>query len=465
MKLEYSNRLSIICGYIILIILAIFGAHYALIRFTAFDAAYYLFKIVDTKEFFIAHGRYISYFAQWPAVMAANLGVPMKLLLPIASLGYSLFFIVHYFLAVKFKTKENLFWLVVFLPLLALRFKFYSPISESIMSLASISLFYVVMDNASREYSIKKWVYLFLIAITVYMGHPLAYMGLFIMIVFHALWQRDYLNKTRLYALGITVVFFVAKMISVQSSGYESEKLNDATSNLSKLFSARDHWVYHQLDDWIIAECIWPLFAFCAALLILVYHKRIIPAVFLFVSYIAIKHIITFVYWEGETPNMLHSYYAYLSIPWTLGIIYVASFIRKKGFVLAFFLFLSIQSIWEIREERKFFMDRLAYFDSIFDQYPERRKHLLPEAKLEMEKVHLTWAIPFETIIYTSYNDPREAKTIFINRWMEGDEHLLKSEENPSVFLGAPWYHYEIENSTELNSDYFILPPEPYVKH
>ncbi|MCZ4410297.1 hypothetical protein O3Q51_15890 [Cryomorphaceae bacterium 1068] len=465
MKLEYSNRLSVIGGYTILIILAIFGAHYALIRFTAFDAAYYLFQIAEGKDFFVAHGRHISYFAQWPAVIAANLGIPMKLLLPIASLGYSLFFILNYYFAVRFKTKENLYWLVVFLPLLALRFKFYSPISESIMSLASISLFYVVMDNATQAFSKKKWVFLFLIAITIYIGHPLAFMGLFIMIFFHAFWHGDYLNKTRLYAMGIATAFFVAKMISVQSSGYESEKLGDATSNLSKLFSARNHWVYLDLDDWIIAECFWPLITFIGAILLLVYRKRIIPAAFLILTFVAIKHIITFVYWEGETPNMLHSYYAYLSIPWSLGIIYAASFIPKKGFVLGFYLCLCIQSIWEIREERTFFQDRLAYFDSIFDVYPENRKQILPEVKLEMEKVHLTWAIPFETMIYTSYSDPRDAKTLFINRWMEGDEHLLKSEENPAVFLGAPWYHYEIENSAELNPDYFILPPEPYIMH
>jgi hypothetical protein len=89
----------------------------------------------------------------------------------------------------------------------------------------------------------------------------------------------------------------------------------------------------------------------------------------------------------------------------------------------------------------------------------------LPEDKLEMEKVHLIWAIPFETMIYTSFENPNDAKTIFINGWSEGEEHLLKSEQNPSLFLGAAWYPYEIENSANLNSDYFILGPEPYKKH
>jgi hypothetical protein len=465
MRFDYSNRLSVVFGYVVLSIVAIFGAHYALLRFTSFDAAYYLFKIVDTKDFFIAHGRYISYFAQWPAVIAANLGVPLKLLLPIASLGYSFFFIFHYFLAVRFKTKENLYWIVVFLPLLALRFKFYSPISESILSLASISLFYVVMDNATREYSIKKWVYLFLLVVTIYIGHPLAFMGAFMMILFHALWQKDYLNKTRLYALGITAVFFVAKMISVRSSGYESEKLNDATSNISKLLAAREHWVYIQLDNWILDECLWPLFAFFGAIVVLLYHKRILPAIFLCVSYIAIKHIVTLVYWEGESLNMLHSYYAYLSIPWSLGIVYAASLIERKSFVLAFYLALSIQSIWEIREERFFFKDRLTYFDSILNVIPESEKHLFPESKLVKEKVHLTWAIPFGTMIYTSYENPNDAKTIFINRNSDGDEYFLKSEENPSLFLGAAWYPYEIKSSADLNPDYFILQPAPYRKH
>ncbi|MFT4772215.1 MAG: hypothetical protein ACI9D1_002252 [Cryomorphaceae bacterium] len=346
-----------------------------------------------------------------------------------------------------------------------MRFKFYSPISESILSLASISLFYVVMDNATREYSIKKWVYLFLLVVTIYIGHPLAFMGAFMMILFHALWQKDYLNKTRLYALGITAVFFVAKMISVRSSGYESEKLNDATSNISKLLAAREHWVYIQLDNWILDECLWPLFAFCGAIVVLLYHKRILPAIFLCVSYIAIKHIVTLVYWEGESLNMLHSYYAYLSIPWSLGIVYAASLIERKSFVLAFYLALSIQSIWEIREERFFFKDRLTYFDSILNVIPESEKHLFPESKLVKEKVHLTWAIPFGTMIYTSYENPNDAKTIFINRNSDGDEYFLKSEENPSLFLGAAWYPYEIKSSADLNPDYFILQPAPYRKH
>jgi hypothetical protein len=465
MKLEYSNRQSILWGYVILIILAYFGAHYALIRFTAYDAAYYLYKIIDREGFFIAHGRTISYFAQWPAVVAVKLGLSMKLLLPIASLGYSLFFIVHYFLATKFKTKENLFWLVVFLPLIALRYKYYSPISESILSLASISLFYVVMANATRAYSIMKWVFLFLISITIYMGHPLAYMGVFIMIIFHALWQRDYLNKTRIYAFVINAIFLVAKIRSVQASGYESEKFDDATSNFSKLSAASDHWVYLQLDNWILDEAIWPLFAFCAALFILLYHRRIIPLVFLLFSYIAIKHIITFVYWDGESPNMLHSYYAYLSIPWSLGIIYAGSLIPKKGFVLAFFFFLSIQSIWEIREQRKFFMHRLSYFDSVFEKFPDSRKQIIPIDQVDMKKVHVVWAVPFETMIYTAYEDPRDTKTLFINNWNDGDVHFQKSQENPSMVLGEPWSTYKIDDGAKLDSNYFILPPKSYVMH
>ena len=125
---------------------------------------------------------------------------------------------------------------------------------------------------------------------------------------------------------------------------------------------------------------------------------------------------------------------------------------------IALVVVLLLVSTWRIFETGKFYHRRVAYLNTIIDdaRKNDTQKLLLPRSEVQMQKIHIHWAVPAETLMLSSLDKEKKAVSLFIY------DDLKKYEKeliNPDYFFYVPWGPKRISH---LNSTHFSLPQGPY---
>jgi hypothetical protein len=116
----------------------------------AFDAAHYLFEIIDRKFFYVAHQRPIGIVSQILPLIGVWLHLPLKAIAILYSLGDIIwYYLLFLLMAYKLETRRGIICLLLILSL-TIRYSFFCPVTELLQGLALLPVWLSLLGRSFR---------------------------------------------------------------------------------------------------------------------------------------------------------------------------------------------------------------------------------------------------------------------------------------------------------------------------
>ncbi len=459
------DRGSLILGHIAMLVLVFFSIRYYQERLLLIDASFYTFNILQDESFFIAHHRYINYFNQWLPLLLIKLGVGLKGVM----IGYSFSFVLFYYtifaiVAYLFKNPKVALFMVVTL-LLTGRFKHYMAVTETTSTLALSFLFvgwvtrerYLVAMHEWRE-----WLIAFGLILILLIGHPIVFLPLMSFGVFYIAFYGLIKNPYAWLTLGLIILGFVLRYLLIPSVGYETDKLGAFEQSYEIITNIFEQNTYRSMKAYVMRHFKWGYYLYLASLAGLVYLRKYLAAAISLLSLICFLCVIVIIYYEGESINMLESYYLFIGYFWGFTILSVYAYLKIPTWVkLLIVLFVAFMGVRGLFMYGSFFTDRLEYMHALSEEGASngQPKVLYPRSKVNSNQVLVSWSVPFTTAIYSALKDKEDTRSVYMYTDSQY-ESLIKQNSN-NAFFGAP-FDLDQFTASDLSKKYFKLTDSEY---
>ncbi|MBX2877981.1 MAG: hypothetical protein KTR30_38035 [Saprospiraceae bacterium] len=453
-------------GHLFFGVLLLMSLLYYKERLLHFDAANYTFQLLYYEDFYIGHGRWISAPTQLLPLLAIKLGASLRAVLMIYSASFILFYY-SIFLIVVYgfrQAKVGIFLALVLC--LAMRYKFYGPVGEVILSMGSVALLLgwlwrgEVMSHWSRH-----WNYLFsflLMLILVLTGHPFAALSLLFVMGFYWISAAKWWDREFWIMMGTALLLLGRKYFSLQKEGsYEAGQMDNLQEGIKLLGSFQEYYVFDRILHFLDTEYAFPFAIFCLCLVVLLYQKKWMLTAFLLVSHLGMLAaiMVSFSYLNDPIYILLDGYLSHLGVIWALPMVFVLLEERRVWSVALMILLLGF-GLDRIHEKRSFFQQRTEIIGAIMEPGVEQghRKLLHHMDHFDWQRLWLPWAVGVETLMYTALQDPEQAATLYYQQArLDEEEHALEGQS----FLGVQYDPFLFKLDS-LPSKWFLLPEGPY---
>ncbi|MCL9980781.1 MAG: hypothetical protein NBV77_04980 [Bacteroidia bacterium] len=388
------------------------------------DSAYTLFNVLNGFPA-VEHFR----LTQQLNLLPAQIGVLLQLPIRAIAILLSLTPLIWAFAATWYSTihLKNVRWSFYFLGIFLVtgpEFQFLGT-AEMILALIFGGLF--AMET--RKSMIFLW------AILAYLAHP----GILPALLAASLFQKQI--KFPLIAITSSVVF---KVLFIPSSGYENQILSNLL-NISNVFQS---WGWHYFYTSLFGGWALPyLVVFIAGLVAFLGQQR-----WLYFSTTALTaFFITYLYQDGDSGMMMQKSYAPLWLILALPLLHAKeSSVFKKLLLISFF-----GGCFYVCKQAKFHIQRQQELEKRISKMPiESKKIITTNVGFPADIYGIPWAIPYETLIYSTHLNPEKPITICIS-----DSSSLKeliSNKKPlgkNEFRGAS-FAFPLKQKS-LNQRYF----------
>ncbi len=420
------------------------------------DSAYYFFHAMNKGWFHIEADRITIALSQIAPLTAYYLGLPLKYLMVIYSLGHELFFYILFLLLLyKLKDKAAAFALLL-LHLIGQLWLFYLPFLEISYGATLAIVFYALLK--SDKWKDDKWlILLLLIEWFVLFSHP---ENFYLIPVLLAL---DYLNrgfKKKIH--GTTIAFFlVALLVKVLNfSDYDQQKLgnslkpNEESINLSEYIS--DALGVYTSYYWEV------LLLFVATLLFLLVKKEGKKLMLVSVSVLSLLFIL-------HSLEDLSEFYWYAEVVNTPLVFLVLFFFvfevwqrlegKAKSILTIMLLLIGLFRLgwtWSYGEPLR---KRTAQLENLVDyaQYLGHSKYEINTSNFEKEYSNVTWANPIESILFSALDGKEQTVSIATDEDLDYKKNRRELKKSSFLFR-----KFEVEPLTFLNPSLFQLKTERY---
>jgi len=209
------KSLTLISGHLLFVILFFFSAWFWKER-QAFDAAHYLLEIILRKSFFIAHYRPIGFVSQILPVMGVWMGLPLKVLMLLYSVGDVLYYyLIFLLIRLYFKNEHATLWFfIIYLSTLA--YSFFCPVTELIQGLVLLPVVYCLLEKGTTG---SKF-FIYALTLLIIFSHPLLFIPLGALFAFYLI-KENKLKKQWGLCL-FFLVLLVLKFLTLDK--YDSQK-------------------------------------------------------------------------------------------------------------------------------------------------------------------------------------------------------------------------------------------------
>ncbi len=435
-------------------------------RSTVFDNSLYSYMMILREGFYIPHDRRINYFWQWMPIVGLKFGVSLPTFLKLVSIApvlflYSLFVFVTHFL----KHKAGGLYIVLVLVLLT-RYKFYSAISEVYLSMAFVALMlaWMTVDRekllwlGKRAYTILGMLILSLC----YLGHPLIFFPLGVVIIFDYCMQQRWLSWNHMIWLASTLVLFVIKYLLTERGSYEGKVVEGFQQNTFSLDALRSTVDLYTMDIfWRYVETQWafPLVV-CLSMWIYVLVKK----KFLAFACLVLSSIVWIVfvaqlnaYIDKPYLFMIEGYYGLWALIVLLPLVYIkivdAKFLVFRNVLAVALIFFGLHRIASVGS---FYTDRMEDMQQKMSdiEYIDSRNLVYDTSSAVWDKYWLIWSVPFETLFLSTLGDKEKSAVIVLDK--KPDQHLLDTPFE--IMIGT-----QQDSIKHLNARYFTIDSSPFI--
>jgi len=453
-------------GHVFFFLLLVLSLLYYKERLLHFDAANYTFQLLYFEDFYIGHDRWISAPTQLLPLLAIKLGASLQTVLQIYSASFILFYYTI-FLAIVYVFKQPKVGVFLALALcLTMRYKFYGPVGEVILSIGSVALLLAWLWRGDvLAYLSAGWNYVIsglLVLVLILTGHPFAALSLLFVLGFYWISERKWWDKEFWMMTGVAVILLGRKYLSLQKEGsYEAGQMDNLQEGTKMLTQFQDYYVFDRIVYFFDTEYAFPFAIFVVSLLVLLYQKRWLLVGFLLLSQVGMLAaiMITFSYLNDPIYILLDGYLSHLGVIWALPIVYVFLADRKVWSVALLVLLLGF-GVERIHQKREFFQKRLGLIEATMNPFLEQghRKVLHHMDHFDWQQLWLPWAIGVETLMYTALKGPDQAATLYFQQARFDEEEHAQSQD---AFLGVQYDPF-LFKLDDLPPQWFQLPAGAY---
>lgn len=422
------------------------------------DASYYFFHAINSGWFHVEHGRTVLAFSQVLPILGTYLGLPLKIVMILASLGHELFYYSIFLLClIPLKDKASA-TAVLAIHVIGQLWLYYSPMLEICYGAALAVLFYSILNSGSY----KKDIWLILIIIVQWftmMSHPENFLLIAVAIAYH------YANKGfKFIQVKLAILLIIGFLVELLTfSEYESghARLNDGDlqAGVGNLLDATylgdvvSVFTGHYFDLLIL---------FVVAIAVLIKQKK---GKHLFILIGSVLFLIAIVN-QAATANKFTRYYESMYNP--LVFIVVLFFcnevlnakntlVRNIGTV-GLILIIGFRIYW-IVDFGKPLQQRVTQIERVVDyaQNLGHSKYIINEKNIEREYSEFNWGFPIETLLYSAADGKEQ--TISIAGTRDLGYKTNKADLTDSTFM---FRRFEIHEHSFLNQNYFQLQNDEY---
>lgn len=435
-------------------------------RMLSFDPAFFSFLMLDQTDFSFALGRWGSVFSQALPLAALKDDCSLETFLRLYSVSpviiYSIIFII-----ITIGLKNYKAGIALMLALcLGFRHAFYYTTAELYLGIAlSILLWAIISPENENRTGWKKNIFTALSLLLIYTMSFLHQLTIF-SIAFILI--SEFIGNKRgkdfhLWAISIfALVWYVIRIYILTESVYENAKIPSLEVFIEQIPKIRYLPSMNYFKAFAPRE-LWSLFLLIFICWIFLFrYKQWLYFVFLPVYCIAFLVLIVVTYYKGESPMMYENYYTmfgvFAAVPFTSLMFKKAS----KGWIiiaLALIVGINLRGLYfahEILTKRIEYVDRIVSYGS----RQEKRKFLINAKNFPWQVAWASWALPFETALYSALKHPDSVCTFILVNEMDQYDTLINRN---NIFLGPEWAVTWF-GSQNLNNKYFHFPGTGYEK-
>ncbi len=433
------QKVLLLLGHLFFGILIVYSLVFYKERMLHFDSAYYAFNMLYDSDFYIAHGRTVSYASQLLPLLVLKMGGSLQTFLMVFSLSFMLLFYGMFCLIVYgFKNVEGGIFLALAVSTMV-RFKFYAAISEVYFSLALAALLIGWLTKNNERFS--KWklwqhsLVTLLLILLLTTGHPIIVLPvmsfLAVDLVYHRRWKDLYHWST--IAFTALVFYFRFRSIRSEEGSYESNRLEQI------LVQLEDWQSLLELNIWTISKWYFetqyalPVVFFLILLIVMIVQRHWWSALVLLLSSLGIVLVVllSFAYVNGKIYAMIDGYVGLLGIIFAIPILYIVLRSKYRFLSVSIVTFLLVFNLHRIYGTRTFFQKREALLTELVElnAQPDQRKLVLRLQDFIWDKFWYPWTLPYETLLLSSIAAPEQAATIYVAGWNEQEEKWSKFPE------------------------------------
>ena len=453
-------------GHLFFGVLLLMSLLYYQERLLHFDAANYTFQLLYFEDFYIGHGRWISAPTQLLPLLAIKLGASLRTVLVIYSASFILFYYLIYLLVVYGFRQAKVGLFLALALCLAMRYKFYGPVGEVILSIGSVAVLLgwlwrgeVLSQLSSRWNYVLSFLLMLVLILT---GHPFAALSLLFVMGFHWISSAKWWDKEFWIMIGTALFLLGRKYLSLQQEGsYEAGQMDNLQEGVKILSNFQEYYVFDRILHFFDTEYAFPFAVFCLCLLILLYKGKWMLTTFLLLSHIGmlLAIMVSFSYLNDPIYILLDGYLSHLGVIWALPMVYVLLENRGVWSIVLLVLLLGF-GLDRIHQKRAFFQQRTEIIESVMAPGLEdgHKKLLHHMDHFDWQRLWLPWAVGVETLMYTALQGPDQAATLYFQQARRDEEEHAQS---PSAFMGVQYDPFLFELDS-LPSKWFELPQGPY---
>ncbi len=422
------------------------------------DASYYFFKAINSGFFHVEHGRVVLVFSQIAPLIASFLGLPLKLVMLIASIGNELFYYAI-FLLTFYGLKNRLAGIAVLaIHLIGQTWLFYVPMAEIYYGAALMIPFMVILK--SKGYKDQKYLLLlFSLQWLIMTSHPLNF-SLVVFVLIAEFIENKWNGKVYFQ---ITLLTFFALIVQFTAAdAYEQDKISglSSTANLNNLFDLsylRDLAIYllSYYYELVILIILAIVISFKKqkqlALVILLFF---LGAIILLANYRGIANTNT---WYTEI-----MYAPLVSLVIVFFVFYILNRHNEKVVVqllpIILLVFLPrLLMIWNGGEDLR---NRMTQIEYLTDQLQEKggSKYLIEEENYSRDYSLMTWSNPLDVLMNSALDGAEKTISLCTVGEYKFEKNATKLNDSSFIFR-----RFEVLPNTFLNDYYFELDKEEYV--
>ena len=480
---KYNHYLTWV-GHAFFLIFILFSVVFYQERLINFDSSYYTFHLLTKGDFYVVHGRQISYISQILPLLAIKAGAGLKTVMLLYSVSFMLFYYAC-FLILRYFFKNPAAGIFLALALcLAFRYKYYTAISEITASLGLLALCigWLSKDwvnvkmpsiaNAAQESSFQSrlmrlgfmnpryWLIgLGLCILLVYAGHKFTLIPLMIYFGYEFFLNHQWKNPAFWCLIIVFWVALATSFVLVKSGSYEDTELSRLDDAWYILTHLEEYRVWEVFKDYLNQEFTLSAIAFAAGLGYLMYTKRYRTVLYFAFATAATTGIalVHNSYLNGEVKFMVDGYFGYLGVVWAL--FFYLYFLKKYSNRITLLLtcMLLLYGIHHIYEKHDFFEQRLDYYQSIIDANarPTSRKFILHKRYFSWDKMWLPNTMAYESLLYSAIAHPDSSVHIAVGY---NDESVKRNLNRTKSLISAgkiedlpeQFFHFNSEGYVEL---------------
>lgn len=452
---EKLNTNLIHLGALSFILLGILAICFYQHRTTMMDAAYQVFVIIFKGQPAIQVNRFGAFVTQLFPYLAVQLGLPLKQVL----LSYSLAFIIYpgllYFILVKglkslqFAISIALFYVIM------VSHTFYWMQSELLQSCTFLLFFYAFVWKVGYL-NYKSLIVFFAGIVILIFFHPLTFIPFFFLYLYTAISLPK--KHKAFYLLPLFALLILAyKHFWLPPNEYDQQSIALSTQLFDKWWAFFSFRSTKRFFNWCLSD--YYFFPILLGITLAFYkkNKQYFKLVLVISFCLAYLFLVNSTFRWGPAQFHIESFYQVLALfilpPFVIDVL--PSW--KKKYQYYFLLALFSIRLLHIGLQSQPYSKRLAWNKQALEKVSawNGKKFMTLEKEVPMDKLFMTWASPYETLLLSALIHPDSAKSIMIaNPDLVPVSNLLKEKRafltpyGPIPLKHLPKRYFNLNDST-----------------